>query len=466
MHLNPFIFRRYDIRGVVDHDLSDEFAYLLGRAFGDFLYEHNDHTTAVGFDCRFSSRGYAEALCQGLCHQGIDTILIGLGPTPQLYYALANGFSDGTTCASGVQITGSHCPPNMNGFKLSRGVVPLTAEEIQGLRLRMEKMQGQAPVSTPGKLSHQSVNEAYISALVTNCQPHIGPHKLTLVTDCGNGVAGLVGPEMLRRLGVEVVELFSEPDGAFPNHHPDPTVPKNMNTLAAKVREIGAHGGIGWDGDGDRLCVVDHEGNLIFGDLLLLIFGRALLQSCPGARIVADVKSSNRLFNDLRTRGGKVTMWKTGHSEIKHKLQEIDGALGGEFAAHIIFRDRFYGVDDALYAAARLVEILSQSGCPLSELLADLPEMFATPEIHLPCLDVFKSKVIEQLQLAFPEFPTCTIDGVRIETPEGWGLVRASNTTPVLTLRFEATTQEHLAQLQQLVTTRAQTAIATLTSQL
>ncbi|MBN8547989.1 MAG: phosphomannomutase/phosphoglucomutase [Deltaproteobacteria bacterium] len=448
MHINPQIFREYDIRGTVDKDLSEDFAYALGRAYATLARDRGKNNIAIGWDCRLSSPGYAKALARGMSDEGVDCCLTGMGPTPQLYFAVY-----ARPYGGGIQVTGSHNPADMNGFKLCLGKSTLASEEIQDLKNRMQTLIAQKPTSPgKGKITEYEIRNEYIQDLVANSKPHMGKRKLKVVVDAGNGVGGLVGPSLLRQLGVEVIELFCEPDGRFPNHHPDPTELKNIQDLIAKVRETKADFGIGWDGDADRIGVVDEKGEVIFGDMLLLIYARAILKEKSAAVVIGDVKCSSLLFEDLSKRGANAVMWKTGHSLIKKKLVELDGDLGGEMSGHIMFRHRFYGFDDALYCAARFVEIVSTLQGPVSQLLADLPKMVSTPEIRIDCPEEVKFKIAQNAKSAFSKYKVDTIDGVRITFPQGWGLVRASNTQPVLVMRFEAKTQKDLDEIQSLVT--------------
>lgn len=448
MKINPHIFREYDIRGTVDVDLSEEFAYVLGRAYAALAKEHHKQRIAVGYDCRHSSEPYAQALARGLSEEGLDVLMTGMGPTPQLYYAVYSAELGG-----GIQITGSHNPPDMNGFKLLLGNETLAAEAIQDLKNRALKVVGSpAPGGRKGMVTNQPVRERYINELIANCKPHMGPRKLKIVVDAGNGVGGLVGPAVLRGLGVEVIELFCDPDGNFPNHHPDPTVRENIEDLIAKVREVRADFGIGWDGDADRIGVIDEKGEPVFGDMLLLIFARAILSEVPHAKIIGDVKCSSLLFDDIRARGGEAIMWKTGHSLIKKKLKEINGELAGEMSGHIAFKHRYYGFDDALYSSGRLVEIVSKSAGQFSSLLDGLPKMVSTPEIRFECPEEIKFRVPEEIKKRFAKYKVDTLDGARIQFENGWALVRASNTQPVLVLRFEAGDQQSLDNYRKQVT--------------
>ena len=450
MKLNPHVFREYDIRGYVESDFSPEFAELLGRAYASLAKDSTDKQIAIGWDCRESSEGFANALAKGISSEGLDVLLTGMGPTPQLYFSVFSRDLGG-----GIQVTGSHNPSDMNGFKICLGKKTLSGAAIQDLRNRMESLlETEAKPGNPGKIEAYDIRQDYIDYLVENCQSHFGDRKLKVVVDAGNGVGGLVGPEVLRRLGLEVHELYCDPDGSFPNHHPDPTVMKNLEDLIAKVKETGADLGIGWDGDGDRIGVVDQNGDVVFGDMLLLIYGRSILQEVPGATIIGDVKCSSRLFQELNNAGGNAVMWKTGHSLIKSKLIETEGELAGEMSGHIFFKHRYFGYDDALYSSARLAEILSKTDTPFSELLSDVPAMVATPEIRVDCPDDQKFEVISKAQQLFSDFEVDTIDGVRIQFDKGWGLVRASNTQPVLVMRFEADSAERLQEYQQLVEER------------
>jgi len=446
LKLPDHIFREYDIRGVVDVDLNEDFAFLLGRAYGQLAKENKKDNIAVGHDCRTSSPIYTKALLNGIAAEGVNAVFTGMGPTPQLYYSIfAKNYG------GGIQVTGSHNPSNMNGFKICLGTHTLSGAEIQSLKAKMNILKDSKPTATPGKVTEYLIAKEYIAELISNSKPHIGKKKVKVVVDAGNGVGGMVGPEVLRGLGVEVIELFCEPDGTFPNHHPDPTDPKNLNFLIDKVNEVKADLGIGWDGDADRIGAVDENGDVIYGDMLLLIFAREILKTVPNATIIGDVKCSEYLFSDLNSKGANAIMWKTGHSLIKGKLKETGGELGGEMSGHIFFKNRYYGYDDALYASARLIEIVSNSAKPISHLLLDLPTRVSTPEIRVDCPENLKFRIVEKAQKAFNEYKVNTIDGIRISFDKGWGLIRASNTQPVLVMRFEAQTDELLEQYQKIV---------------
>lgn len=449
MQINPVIFREYDIRGTVGTELSADFARVLGKAYGALAKEHKLNKIGIGYDCRLSSPEYAQALAEGIADTGLDVVLTGMGPTPQLYYAVFAHDLGG-----GIQVTGSHNPPDMNGFKILLGKQTLSGAEIQDLKVRCEKALTTPAVATRGTITELAVRDGYIQSLIENSKPHMGPRKLKVVVDGGNGVGGLVGPAVLRGLGVELVELFCEPDGRFPNHHPDPTVLKNIQDLIKAVRDNKADFGIGWDGDADRIGVVDERGEVIWGDMLLLMYGREILKEKPGATIIGDVKCSSNLFDDLKSKGANAIMWKTGHSLIKAKLKETHGDLGGEMSGHIFFKHRYYGFDDALYASCRMAEIVSHHTGPMSALLSDLKPMVSTPEIRVDCPEHIKFKIAQEAQSAFNEYKVDTIDGVRVTFDKGWGLVRASNTQPVLVMRFEAENQELLETYKKIVIDR------------
>lgn len=450
MSIPSHVFREYDIRGLVGEELTNDFAFLLGRAYAGMAKEGGRRAIAVGWDCRPSSESFARALAEGISSEGLDVVLTGMGPTPQLYFAIFHRTLDG-----GIQVTGSHNPSSMNGFKMCLGTITLSAAQIQELGQRMRQLIELHPSKvTKGHISLDEVRGEYIKYLIENSREHMGARKLKVVVDGGNGVGGLVGPKVLRELGCEVEELYCEPDGRFPNHHPDPSVPANLAALISRVRASKADLGIAWDGDADRIGVVDEKGEIIFGDMLLLIYARALLEDLPGATVIGDVKCSSRLFEDIRARGGNPIMWRTGHSLIKGKLRESDGALAGEMSGHVFFKHRFFGFDDALYASNRIVEILSKTETPCSSLLADLPPAVSTPEIRVDCPEHLKFKIAQGAQSLFPEYSVSTIDGVRIDFQHGWGLVRASNTQPVLVMRFEATSADLLEKYQTLVTSR------------
>ncbi|MCB0322130.1 MAG: phosphomannomutase/phosphoglucomutase [Bdellovibrionales bacterium] len=450
------IFREYDIRGVVDSDFDEEFARELGRAFGakaHATFERAPGTgvrIAVGRDCRVSGEKLAAALMAGLQDAGVAVVDCGMGPTPQLYHAVFSRALDG-----GIQVTGSHNPADQNGFKMMIGRTTLSGTAIQDLRERIATHRAGGFIPTAGPEPEQfDARAPYIADLVERSRPEMGQRKLKVVVDAGNGVGGLVGPEVLRALGCEVLELYTEPDGTFPNHHPDPTELENIVELRRKVVEEGADLGIGYDGDADRIGVIDQKGEPIYGDMLLLIYGRHLVKHVEHPTIIGDVKCSEVVFRELEKAGAKPVMAKTGHSLIKAKLKELDAELAGEMSGHVFFVHRYYGFDDAIHATARLVEILSHTEGSVSDLLADVPPVFSTPELRFDCPDEVKFRVVETAQKSFPEFEVNTLDGARITFPYGWGLVRASNTQAALVMRFEADSADRLSEYRSLVEDR------------
>ena len=450
------IFREYDIRGIVDTELTNDFAYTLGRAYGTLAKDNNKNNISIGYDCRPTSRGFAENLCKGLSDEGVNSTIIGMCPTPLVYWSLFNYDFGG-----GIQVTGSHNPSNMNGFKICLGNQTLSGNEIQDLKSRCLNVSKDIS-SVKGVINENPLLEKYIEYLISNSKPFQGERKLKIVVDAGNGVAGLIGPKVLRALGHNIVELFCDPDGSFPNHHPDPTELKNLQHLIAKVKEEKADFGIGWDGDGDRIGIVDEQGTPVFGDMILLTYAREILKEIPNATVIGDVKCSSLLFNDVNKRGGNAVMWKTGHSLVKSKLKELKAELAGEMSGHIFFGHRFFGFDCANYCSCRYAEIVSNTDKKVSELLNDLPKVVNTPEIRLDCPEEIKFKIVETAKDVFKDYKVDFTDGLRIELPEGWGLIRASNTQPVLVLRFEATSPQLLDQYKTEITTKLDGIIASL----
>ena len=443
--MNANVFREYDIRGRVPEDLNPAFAKLLGGALGTYYREHGAHRIALGRDCRLHSPELRDALAGALTATGVDVVDVGMVPTPLLYFALFHLEADG-----GVQITGSHNPPEDNGFKICLGTQTLYGPEIR----RIGEMVATGRFEEgKGRLERAEIVQPYLSYLKENLQP--GTVKRRVVVDGGNGMAGVAAPAAYRAMGVEVEELFCEPDGRFPNHHPDPTVPENLVSLVDRVRETGADLGIGFDGDADRIGVVDHEGNVIWGDRLMILFSRDLLERNPGAPVIAEVKCSQVLFDDIARHGGIPIMWKAGHSLIKGKMKEEGALLAGEMSGHLFFGERYLGYDDAIYAGARLLEILTKTGDRLQDLLADVPKTASTPEIRVACPDERKFEVVKTLAAEFRKgHEVIDVDGARVLFDGGWGLVRASNTQPVLVLRFEAEDEQRLEEIQGAFTDR------------
>lgn len=452
------IFREYDIRGVVGKDFDTAFARDLGRAFASLVHEElgtrpgedRDLKIAVGRDCRLSGQDLCTELIEGLLEGGVNVLDCGMGPSPQLYFSVFFKKLDG-----GIQITGSHNPVDHNGFKMMIGEKALSGEYIQRLKKKVREYADSGFVPLSGmSMAVFGAREVYTEELIARFRDRMGERKVRLVVDAGNGVGGMVAPVVLRGLGCEVIELYTEPDGRFPNHHPDPNDPRNLAQLSEQVLTQKADLGIAFDGDADRIGVVDQNAEVVYGDMLLIIFARELLKEVKHPTIIADVKCSERVFSLLESEGARVIMARTGHSLIKEQMKEIHAELGGELSGHLFFGHEYYGIDDAIYAAAYLAEILSHSiGC-LSDLLADVPQMACTPELHIRCPEEHKFLVVEQAKKAFSEYQVNTLDGVRITFPKGWGLVRASNTQPVLVLRFEAESDKLLQEYQELVEAR------------
>ncbi len=436
MNLN--IFREYDIRGIAGTDLTNETVYDLARAMGTFFRQNGASRISIGRDARESSPLFGEIVVRGLRETGCHVVDFGMVPTPVVYFTLFTAGVDG-----GVMITGSHNPADNNGFKVCLGKSTIYGPRI--LAIRDLYVAGKFATGM-GSLEQRAVLPAYREYIASNVK--LGPRRLKVVLDGGNGVGGWVGAPLYRSMGAEVIELFCEPDGRFPNHHPDPTVVANMQPAIAEVRDRGADLAIAFDGDGDRIGVVDEKGRIIWGDQLLVIFSRAILKERPGAGFIAEVKCSRTLFDDIRRHGGNAVMWKVGHSLIKAKMKETGAALAGEMSGHLFFADRYFGYDDAIYAGARILEILSNMEGSLSTLLADLPPTVYTPEIRVDCPDDKKFRVVEAVKEHFRRTnEIIDVDGVRIVFEHGWGLVRASNTQPVLVLRFEADNTGHLDQI-------------------
>ncbi len=434
--MNPHVFRQYDIRGKAEEDFPDAFVEQLGRALGSEAVAAGAERFALGRDCRLSSPRIAEAMARGLAACGLQVVDVGMVPTPLLYFAVHHLDLDG-----GVQVTGSHNPPDENGFKMMLGKEALWGEAIERLRRRIE---AEDFAERPGgRRVERDVLPAYVGFVRGNValQGPVPPFAV----DAGNGAAGPAALAAMEALGLKPVALHCEPDGRFPNHHPDPTLPETLEGLRRTMREQGLRFGIAFDGDGDRIGVLDEHGEIVWGDRLLVLFARALLEERPGALVLGEVKCSQVMYDDIARHGGRPMMWKTGHSLIKARMKETGALLAGEMSGHLFFADRYYGFDDAIYASLRLIERLSERGASIGELLSDLPETFATPEIRRPCPDDRKFGVVEQVLEHFRRtHDVADVDGARIRFEGGWGLVRASNTQPVLVLRFEAERPERL----------------------
>jgi len=439
--LDPTIFKAYDIRGIVDKTLTEEAVYWIGRAIGSEAEARGEQHIYVARDGRLSGPKLIAALTKGLREAGRDVTDLGMVPTPVLYYA---AYEIGT--GSGIMITGSHNPPEYNGLKMVLGGTTLSGPDIQLLRKRIED--GDLITSAElGKQDSAEVVEQYISRItgdITLAKP------MKVIVDCGNGVAGGVAPQLLRELGCEVSELFCDVDGNFPNHHPDPSKPENLVDLIKALAEQDADIGLAFDGDGDRLGVVTPTGNVIWADRQMMLYAQDVLSRNPGAEIIYDIKCTTNLHKIIEQAGGKATMWKTGHSFIKAKLKETGAALAGEMSGHIFFKERWYGFDDATYTASRLLEILANDGRPADEIFNALPDNINTPELNLTTAEGESHPLVDKLVAAadFPGAKITTIDGLRVDFEDGFGLVRASNTTPCLVFRFEATTETALERIQ------------------
>ncbi len=444
MQVAKEIFRQYDIRGVVGSadeggTLNKEVVYHIGKALGSFYHRHGVKSVSVCRDVRLSSPVFKRILVKALLSSGIDVYDLGMFPTPFLYFSLFH-----LPVGGGVMITGSHNPPNENGFKICLGQTTIFGEQIQELREIIEKGDY---VTGKGKKRRVALKSKYIKEVLKTLKLP-AERQLKVVVDAGNGVANLLAVPLYRGMGHQVIELYSRPDGRFPNHHPDPTIPECIESLREKVFATGADMGLAFDGDGDRLGVIDDRGRILWGDQLMIIFARDILKDRPGAKFIGEVKCSQHLFDEITKAGGEAIMWKVGHSLIKAKLKEEDAVMAGEMSGHLFFADRYYGYDDAIYAGARLLEILAGGTESLSVIYDQLPQAVNTPEIRIACPEEKKAFVLEELAKEYEgKYPVVTIDGLRVKFPRGWGLVRASNTQPVLVLRFEAETKEDLDEI-------------------
>jgi phosphomannomutase / phosphoglucomutase len=436
--LKQGIFREYDIRGIADVELLDSGVEVLGRALGTYLIRHSGHTIALGRDCRLSGERLHNALLKGLMAAGCRVLDVGVVPTPVLYFSAVHFKANGA-----IMITGSHNPSEYNGFKTVCGTGSLHGQGIQDVyKLITDKDFD----SGEGNVTEVDAVTPYVDEVASQFR---FDRRVKVVIDAGNGTAGPAMHRILEKLNVEAVEMFFEMDGRFPNHHPDPTVLSNLDQLMKAVRKGKAELGIAFDGDSDRLGAVDEKGNVVYGDMLLLIFGREILTRKPGATFIGEVKCSQVMYDKLKELGGKPIMYKTGHSLIKTKMKEEHAELAGEMSGHMFFADRYYGYDDALYAACRLLEIIAKSGKPLSHQLDGIPKLVSTPELRIDCPDDEKFQVVSRVAQQFRKRGDIVdVDGVRVPFENGWGLVRASNTQPVLVMRFEATTEDLLKKYQ------------------
>ncbi|MDD4569482.1 MAG: phosphomannomutase/phosphoglucomutase [Tepidanaerobacteraceae bacterium] len=437
MKLNPYIFRQYDIRGVVNEDLDEDFAKKLGQAFGTYAVEKGENKVVVGCDNRTSSPSLKKAVTEGLLSAGCDVVDIGTVITPIFYYARVH-----YDINPGIMVTASHNPAQFNGFKVAFGPGTIYGDEIQNLRSMMEKGDFS---SGKGSCSYKNPVDDYMDMIRERI--HLSK-RLRVGIDCGNGTASFFAEKLFRRLGVDVFPIYCTSDPSFPNHFPDPVKPENLMDLRELVLKKNLDLGIGFDGDGDRIGVVDDKGNIIYGDMLMVLYWREIMPKFPSTTAIVEVKCSQALVDEINKLGGKPMFYKTGHSLIKAKMREIGSVFTGEMSGHMFFADEFYGFDDALYAAARLLRILSNSDNKLSELLADVPKYFSTPELRVSCPDEEKFDKVETVRRFFEgKYPIIDIDGARVIFPEGWGLVRSSNTGPELIVRCEAKTEEGLEKI-------------------
>lgn len=452
MLLNDGIFREYDIRGIAGKELNREVAISIGMAFRTFLNSklqtlNSKPKVSVGRDVRLSSEELASGLIEGITSSGIDVYDIGVCPTPLQYFSIYHLSLDG-----GIMVTGSHNPPEYNGFKISIGKDTIYGNDIQKLKeIMLNEAKGKEKAEVKGRVEKYDIIDAY-KRYMLNEFGYLSDSKfkrLKVVVDAGNGTAGTVVPEILGSVGCDVIPLYCEPDGNFPNHHPDPTVVENMRDLIFETQKVGADIGIGYDGDADRIGVVDKDGNIIWGDQLMIVLSRELLKQNHGAKIIGDVKCSQLMFDDIQRNGGIPIMWKTGHSLIKQKMKDEAALLAGEFSGHIFIKDRYFGYDDAIYTTLRLIEIMKTTGKDIKELLSDVPKICHTPEIRIDCPGDKKRDVVEQVVSKFIKYKENgnapyhirdinTIDGIRVVFDQGWGLIRSSNTQPVVVMRIEA----------------------------
>ncbi len=432
--MNPGIFREYDIRGVAGEDIQEADVINIGRAFGTLLHKSGKKVVSVGRDCRQTSDTFSDLFIQGVVATGLDVIDIGTCPTPVLYFSIQHWNLGG-----GAMVTASHNPPEYNGFKLMNGLDSIHSSGLQDVRKIIEANDF---VEGKGKLTQKDILTPYME----NIQSNINIKKpIKVGIDAGNGTGGITALPVLKNLGCEVHDIFCDMDGTFPNHEADPTQKKNLLDLIAMVKEKDLDLGVGYDGDGDRIGVVDKDGTIIYGDQLMVIYAREILTRDPGATFISEVKCSMVMYDDIRKHGGNAIMWRTGHSLIKKKMKEENAALAGEMSGHMFFKDRYLGFDDALYATCRLLEILADTGKGVGELIADLPKTYTTPELRVECPDEVKFDVVDKIVAQFKaKQEVIDIDGLRAIYEDGWGLVRASNTQPALVLRFEALSEARL----------------------
>ncbi|NOJ92799.1 phosphomannomutase/phosphoglucomutase [Corallococcus sp. CA049B] len=443
--MNAHIFREYDIRGLVDKDLTIEVVELLGLGLGTMIRRKGGTSIVVGRDCRESSTRFRDALAKGLTATGLDVYDVGVVPTPLTYFAANTLPVDGL-----AMITGSHNPKEFNGFKIGAGKTTFHGPEIKELR-RLIEAKDFATSSKPGKVTPYDIITPYNHFIRQTVK--VGRKGMKIVIDAGNGTGGAIAVPLFESMGFDVVPLFCEMDADFPNHHPDPTVVENLQDLIKKVKEVKAEVGIAYDGDSDRIGVIDDQGNVLWGDQLMVLFSRYVLKESPGAAIIGEVKCSYTMYDDIAKHGGKPIMWKAGHSLIKSKMKEEHAELAGEMSGHIFFKHRYFGFDDAVYASARLLEILTHEKQSMSQLLSDVPKTFASPELRFDTTEEKKFAMVKRATeiLRDAGHKVVDVDGVRVTFEDGWGLIRASNTQPILVLRYEASTEARVKEIQALI---------------
>ncbi|WP_299983519.1 phosphomannomutase/phosphoglucomutase [Desulfobacula sp.] len=438
--MNPRIFREYDIRGVAGKDIEEEDVVSIGRAYGSLLNQQNKKIVSIGRDCRQTSDKFSQLFIRGIISTGCDVIDIGTCPTPVLYFSIHHLNLDG-----GVMVTASHNPPEYNGFKLMKGTDSIHGQGLQDIRIIIENKEF---VQGNGMVSRKDVITPYKDYILNNINIK---KPIRIGIDAGNGTGGITALPVLKNLGCEVYDIYCDMDGTFPNHEADPTQKKNQLDLIKLVKEKNLDLGVGYDGDADRIGVVDKNGEVIYGDQLMVIYAREILGRKPGATFISEVKCSMVMYDDIRNHGGNAIMWKTGHSLIKQKMKEENAVLAGEMSGHMFFKDRYLGFDDALYATCRLLEIMADTGLGVDELIQDLPKTFTTPEIRVDCPDEIKFNAVDKIVAHFKakQQDLIDIDGLRAVYDDGWGLVRASNTQPALVLRFEALTEKRLDEIRE-----------------
>lgn len=444
--MNPEIFREYDIRGIAGKDMDDNDVYNIGRALGSYIKRNSGKKICLSRDCRTTSDNYGNIVSKALTDAGCDVLDIGITTTPMLYYSIHKLYADG-----GIMITASHNPPEYNGFKVNIGTDSLHGQDLQKIKNMILENDYE---SGSGTVKQENITDSYYDFIINDINLN---KKLKVGVDAGNGTAGPFAVEIFKRLGCKVYDLYCDMDGTFPNHEADPTVEKNLEDLKKLVKENSLDIGIGFDGDGDRLGIIDSSGNIIYGDQMMIIFAREVLKNNPEAVFISEVKCSLTMYEDIEKNGGKAVMWKTGHSKIKKKMKETNALLAGEMSGHIFFADRYFGHDDGIYAACRMLEIIDKTGKSPSELICDVPKTFSTPEIRMECPEDKKPSIVSKMTETFKKTnKVIDIDGARILYDDGWGLIRSSNTQPVLVLRFESYTEDGLSRIKNEIESKLQ----------